>query len=288
MKTKLTKNGRRGSAPRPSCCSPSCWFWFTRAASPASAIYHHRHHPECSSANNDHVAALKLAEGGAMIACSDLNKAFTNHAGAFLTNLLTATNASYTLQTSPSTNSASVYHVTIRLPFSNQTVTAQITMTNASSPSSALIQATATVNQTTQQVTVAVTMTFGKGAAIISVNQGDGSASVNKGDAQNGDVVVDGIGTSDYLIVNGGFGTGGLCQRHGECVHRVGRGGAWHALGDLRPVHHHFRHQLGHGQPGARLHRSGHRQHAVRVDFGRFHRGGQCHDQPFLPTCSRS
>src|SRR6185503_443004 len=67
----------------------------------------------------DMVAAQQFAEGGAVAACVDLRKAYTNSFTAFPDNLITL--CSYTVDSSVSNSAQRVYTRTISAPFTNQT-----------------------------------------------------------------------------------------------------------------------------------------------------------------------
>jgi hypothetical protein len=154
---------------------------------------------------NDWTAAEEYADGGAAIACKDLETAFTNQAGTFLSNLVNSTNNAYTLISTTTSNK--VYQRTISSPFTNQTVTAQIWVTNTSAPPDAMVVAMATVRRVTVTNSVHLLMPFAYGAAIISINPGTLSdTSINKTAAQtDGNVVVNGNG-SGPMVVDGGKG----------------------------------------------------------------------------------
>src|SRR6266403_2197492 len=96
---------------------------------------------------NDMIAAQEYARAGAVIACGDLNGAFTNKTGGFPGNLVS--NFSYSVVSSSS--SLTVYQRTISDPFTNQTVVAQIKVPAVATSSK--IAASATVGQVTQSAT---------------------------------------------------------------------------------------------------------------------------------------
>lgn len=147
------------------------------------------------------IQAFQYAEGGAVIACSDLNTALTN-AGGLSTNL---TVKGYALSSSLSTAQTNVYQRTISAPFTNQTVTAQIWLPTGASPSAAKVVATATTGPVTQTAKVNVKMTWGYPGAIISVNAGTTGTGVDKQTAQAGNVIVNGS-ASGPIVVDGGTG----------------------------------------------------------------------------------
>jgi len=151
----------------------------------------------------DMIAAEQFAEGGAVIACADLNNAYTNATGVFPANL--AALSSYALNTSLTTSSQKVYQRTISAPFTNQTITAQIWVPNAASVATARVVTTATVGDITQTATVNLSLGFAYPAAIISVSPGTTSTSVSKSAAQAGNVVISGAGNGP-LVVDGNTG----------------------------------------------------------------------------------
>lgn len=156
---------------------------------------------------NDMLAATEYADGGAVIACRELELAFTNNiAGTtFFSRLTTNAAGAYSL-VSVTNASSLVYQRTITTPFTNQSVTAQISVSNTPLPQTAKVIAMATVNKATVTNTVNLQMPFAFGAAIISVNAGTSDTSVSKTSAQNdGNVVINGSGQGP-MVVNGGKG----------------------------------------------------------------------------------
>lgn len=154
-----------------------------------------------SQRRQDMVNAYQFAQGGAAIACLDVQQAFTN-SGSFLNNLTTNL---YVKNNALSSPTELVYERTISSPFTNQTVAAQLRMTNSSAPNSAKIFATATVGKVTQTAQVNVEMGFSSGnAAILSTHQGTSSSGVSKSTAQAGNVVVDG-GSKGTTKIDGGI-----------------------------------------------------------------------------------
>ena len=87
------------------------------------------------------VNAIQFAQGGAAIACVELNKAYTN-AGGFTSNLTSAAVGPYVQNKKLSKGKQWVYERTISSPYTNQTVLAQIWFTNAIPPNYAKIIAT--------------------------------------------------------------------------------------------------------------------------------------------------
>ncbi len=149
---------------------------------------------------NDMIAAIQFAQGGAVIACGDLNSAYTNTGAGFPANLVSNLSAPYALDTDLSTNGMKVYRRTISSPFTNQTVGAQIWLTNSPFATTAKIVSIATVGSVTQQATVNLQMRFGYGAAIISVNAGVADGGVSKPQAKAGNVVVFGTGNGPLIV----------------------------------------------------------------------------------------
>jgi hypothetical protein len=166
---------------------------------------------------NDMIAAIQFAQGGAVVACEDANSAYTN-AGAGFPGNLASNSPSYTLDASLSTNQWRVYRRTISAPFTNQTVGAQIWVTNTPFPLTAKIVSTATVGNVTQEATINLQMKFGYGAAIVSMNAGVADNGLSHSQAQAGNVVVTGNGngpivvygaSGDAILANGRASIGG-------------------------------------------------------------------------------
>src|SRR6185436_15414107 len=93
---------------------------------------------------------------------------------------------------------------TISAPFSNQTVVAQLWMSNSPSPQQVRIVTTSKVGNVPQTAELNVKMVFGYGAAIVSDSPGTTSTGTSKGVAQDGNVVIDGGGSP--TVINGGPG----------------------------------------------------------------------------------
>ena len=149
------------------------------------------------------VNAIQYAQAGAAMACLDVNIAFTNASGTFLSNL-TGGSPAYTKNNGLSVNNQWVYERTITSPFTNQTVTVQLWMTNSTSPSAVKILATASVGKSTQTSQINLEMRFGAAGAIISTDQGNTSNGISKSTAQGGNVVVDG-GSTGTTRIDGGI-----------------------------------------------------------------------------------
>jgi hypothetical protein len=152
---------------------------------------------------NDWAAAEQYADGGATIACRDVELAYTNHSAATGANLLTG---GYILNTSLTTASSNVYERTISSPFTNQTVFEQIWLTNSPQPGTAHIVSAATFGHVSITNSVNLIMNPGFGAAIISDNPGSTAQGLSEPVAQQGNVVV--VGHKEGVtIVDGGFNT---------------------------------------------------------------------------------
>jgi hypothetical protein len=149
---------------------------------------------------SDMIGANQYAQGGAVLACANLNSAYMNATSSFPASL-TSLSTPYTLNPALSTNNMKVYERTISSPFTNQTVSAQIWVPNVSAPLTAKVVASARVGDVAQTATLNLLMNF-EGAAIYSVNKGTTSTSADKGTAIAGNVVASGGG--QYLIIDGG------------------------------------------------------------------------------------
>ena len=153
----------------------------------------------------DMVNAREFAQGGAAIACQDLNKAYTNTAnsGDFIINLTTGS-SKYSKDNGQSTSTRSVYKRTIKNTFTNADVHVKVFMDNSATPVDGRIVATATFGNSTQTSEIYFEIRFGPAAAIISTAKGDASTVVSKGTAQGGDVVIDGAGSTGASFIDGG------------------------------------------------------------------------------------
>jgi hypothetical protein len=155
---------------------------------------------------NNMISALQYAQGGAVIAVNDLSTAVTTNGSATLFTKLTGiAYAPYTLNGALGGGNYKVYTRTIAAsaPFSGQTVNAQIWLTNAPMPSTATIVATATVGEVTQTAIVNAKISFGLGAAILSVNNGTSETSASKAVAQDGNVTMNGSGKGPLVVYGG-------------------------------------------------------------------------------------
>lgn len=152
---------------------------------------------------NSMISAIQIAEGGAVIAVNDLNTAVTNSGpGTVFTKLTGISYAPYNLSGTLGGGTYKVYTRTIAAgaPFSGQTIDAQIWITNAPSPPTAKIIATANVGGVTQTATVNAKISFGYGAAILSVNDGTSETGASKAVAQDGNVTVSASGKGPTVV----------------------------------------------------------------------------------------
>lgn len=156
--------------------------------------------------HNDMVEAMELAEGGAALACAEVERAYTNLAAAFLVNLAGNPAGAYTKNSGLSSAASNVYERTIALPFTNQVVKVQIWMTNLPTPAAATVIGICKVGKVTQSTSVQLQMAFGYGAAIISDNEGTKANGISKGVAQQGQVVLHGQKSSGPIWIDGNEG----------------------------------------------------------------------------------
>jgi Tfp pilus assembly protein PilX len=89
---------------------------------------------------SDWVAAQEYAQGGAVIACDEMNQAFTRTTGTMAQALAAK---GYVADTALTNAQNSVYKRTISAPFTNQTVQAQLWIPAGNAPKTAKIVATA-------------------------------------------------------------------------------------------------------------------------------------------------
>jgi hypothetical protein len=162
------------------------------------------HTTSLSRRRNSMADAYEYVTAGAVMACADLNVAFTNGSSPVTANLQ-ALPTPYTVNSSSTTNQK-VFERTISDPFTNQTVNAQIWLPVTPVPTTAKIVTTAAVGDVSQTITLNVKLASTFPAAIISVNDGSTDTSVSKGAAKNeGNVVING-GGSGPIIVDGNSG----------------------------------------------------------------------------------
>jgi hypothetical protein len=125
-----------------------------------------------------------------------------------VSNLTTTLPKVYAKNTTLSSPTQLVYERRITDPFTNQTVIAQVWITNSTTPRKVKCIAQATVGQTIQSSEINLETIFGVAAAIISTAKGDLTTGTSKTDAQNGNVVV--VGSSKGLVkVDGGIDANG-------------------------------------------------------------------------------
>lgn len=152
----------------------------------------------------DMICATQLAEGGAALACREMEMAYTNRTAKFRNNLLANAAGAYALNSGLSSEHMKVYERTITAPFGGgQSVTAQIWFTNSTASAAAKVVGIATVGKVTQTATVRLTMQFGYGAAIISDAIGTTATGVSKTVAKAGNVVIDGNKLGPTVIDGG-------------------------------------------------------------------------------------
>jgi hypothetical protein len=148
---------------------------------------------------SDMSAARQYAEGGAVIACNDVNSAFTTKSGTMASNLTTQ---GYVLDSSLSNTQWNVYRRTISTPFVNQTVPVQLWIPTSSVPKTTKVVASATKNKVTQSATVNLKFTWGWPAAIISTNAGSTATGYSAAAGKAGNVAIDGV-AGRTIIVDG-------------------------------------------------------------------------------------
>lgn len=156
---------------------------------------------QLTSYRQDMINAFQYAQGGAALACRDVEVAFTN-GGAFTDNLASSP-AYYVKDNSRSTNGQWCYARAITSPFTNQSVSLEVWIPSSNTAQRVTVRSTATVGKSTQTVQAFLEMTLAFGAAIVSTDEGTTSTSVNKSVAQDGNAVVDG-GNNGTTVINGG------------------------------------------------------------------------------------
>jgi hypothetical protein len=148
----------------------------------------------------DMITAYQYAQGGAALACRDVETAFTN-SGGFVNNL-TGSPAYYVKNTARSTNVYTLYARTITSPFTNQNVNLEI-WTSSADPARVTVRSSATVGKSTQTVQANLETVFNFGAAIVSTADGTTSTSVSKSNAQDGNACVSGDAKGPTFISGG-------------------------------------------------------------------------------------
>jgi len=177
------------------------------------------------------VNARQVAQAGAAICAREVEQAFTNGGGGFVSNLTTTLPRVYAVNSALSSASQLVYERTITDPFTNQTILAQVWITNSPSPRKVKCLAKATVGQTSQSSEINMETVLGVAAAIISTAQGDLTTGTSKSDAQNGNVVV--VGSSKGLVkVDGGIDGNGTVNTNACSVDSV-NGNLYASAGQL-------------------------------------------------------
>jgi hypothetical protein len=143
------------------------------------------------------ISALQYVQGAAAIACSDLSVAVqSTNSGGISYNLMHGTYP----YTSSTVSNVITFKRTIGAPFTNQTVSAQIILTNPATPKSATIITTATVGSVTQTSTLHCKIAWGYPGAIISISPGTANTSVAKTAGQDGNVVINGAKTGPIIV----------------------------------------------------------------------------------------
>ena len=148
----------------------------------------------------DWVAAQEYAQGGAVIACDEMNSAFTGTSGTLANRL---GQKGYTLDTALSNAQNNVYKRTIGAPFTGQTVQAQIWIPVGTAPKTAKIIASAKKGKVTQTATLNLKFSWGYPAAIISTHPGTNTTAWDSGAGKAGNVAIDGANLGP-IIVDGG------------------------------------------------------------------------------------
>jgi hypothetical protein len=177
------------------------------------------------------VNARQMAQAGAAICATEVEQAFTNGGGGLVSNLTATLPRVYAVNSSLSSASQLVYERTITDPFTNQTILAQVWITNSTTPQKVKCLAKATVGQTSQSSEINMETIFGVAAAIISTATGDLTTGTSKSDAQNGNVVV--VGSSKGLVkVDGGIDANGTINTNACLVDSV-EGNLYASAGQL-------------------------------------------------------
>jgi hypothetical protein len=171
----------------------------------------------------DMVNALQAAQGGAAICVLDVESAFTNAAGDFLSNLGARLPYPYQKNSSLTVGSQSVYQRVITNAFTNAPVTAQIWLTNSGSPGGAKVIASAAVGQAIQKAQMNLEFSFIAGAAIVSTAKGTVTTGTTKSTAQAGNVAVDASGPG-ITWIDGGILANGSANTNGGHTDRIAEG----------------------------------------------------------------
>lgn len=175
------------------------------------------HNLSLAQRRQDLVAAYQVVESGAILGCVDLERAGTNTSGTLAGGLLN--NAPpYALNATLSSSTEVVYERVVTAPFTNQSVTVRIHLTNSAAPvAGAKIMALTQLGTVRQTAVMHAELGFGWGAAILSDAPGDSSTSVTKAAAVAGNVVCVGGGIGP-LVVEGGVLANGRVNTSGVQV----------------------------------------------------------------------
>lgn len=170
----------------------------------------------------DLVAAYQVVESGAILGCTDLERAGTNTSGTLGDALLNNV-PPYVFNATLGSSTEVVYERIVTAPFTNQSVTVRIHLTNSAAlVSGAKIMALTQFGNVRQTAVMHAELGFGWGAAILSDAPGDASTAVSKAAATAGNVVCLGGGTGT-LVVDGGVLANGRVNTSGiQVLSRAG------------------------------------------------------------------
>ena len=160
------------------------------------------HNLSLAQRRQDLVAAYQVAESGTIIDCADLERASTNATGT-VAEALVNNFPPYALNSTLSSSTEAVYERIVTAPFTNQSVTVRIHLTNPVGGPAAKVMSLTQVGAVRQTAVAHAQLGFGWGAAILSDAPGDFSTAVSKTAATAGNVVLCG-GTSGIFNVDGG------------------------------------------------------------------------------------
>ncbi len=161
------------------------------------------HNARLAIRRDNWTSAYQFAEAGTVIACNQVNIAFTNKTDTFKNLMVGNTNWPYSLYSS---NSGILTYVRTNLaPFTNQPVRVALRMTNSSTPGQVTIESSATVGGITRTNSALLEMQFGWAGAIISDHQGTSATGTGKSDAQKGNVTIPNPRNTSYTVIDGGI-----------------------------------------------------------------------------------
>lgn len=180
------------------------------------------HNLNLAQRRQDLVAAYQVVESGAVLGCADLERAGTNATGTLAEGLVNNV-PPYALNTTLSSSTEVVYERTVTAPFTNQSVTVRIHLTNSAAlVAGAKIMALTQFGSVRQTAVMHAELGYGWGAAILSDAPGDTSTAVTKAAAVAGNVVCAGGGIGP-LVVDGGVLANGRVNTSGiQSVARAG------------------------------------------------------------------